>query len=688
MKRCWKTIWLAAPVMLSVSIQAAMVTFDAPVVATNTSVLDIQFNTPTAIFVEAGNVGDSSSKTFTTAGGSNITFTAVPSSLGNLDMPTAASSTSGFYNGGSQWNASIFTNATDAVEWGDVLRGNAWHNNSSDAVRPLTLRVANLTIGQPYSISLFAVDQRSGDSQTRAQAYSGGFSGGTFTNGISDSFSTTNAIMVIGTFTADATYQDIFIKETDGIGNDDTTLAAYALFKIGSASDNDGDGLPGAWEAQYGLDDNDNGSINPDNGAAGDPDNDTYDNLTEFDGGSNPTNSLSTPLDTDADGLLDSWEITKFGNLAQTGDGDYDGDYATNEEEETADTDPTDRLLGPDADSDTIVDAWEIHFFTNITFTAGNGSEDFDNDTVLDIDEFLNDTDPTDPNDPYSQVQITWSTPVTVTNDTDILQSGSLLHAGNFRSDNATISVTNGAEVIVFENRQSQDAMGDLLAGEEARVIAGSGGRQVNAGLFDSSSSTVSAAFEAVLDGSAWEDGDPGPAPGASDMVLRCTGVDGAPLVEGRQYQIQIFYSDDRPTSAGRSQVYHDGSLGYTPSDAVAAEDSTYIVGTFTAGSKGYQDVYIQNTSGGANFPVGINAYVLRSVGSTVPPNIISFSVAGGSATLIWDSEAGVNYGVLSKTVLPGGTWTEVTNVPGAGASTMATVPAGSSQEFFRIEGN
>ncbi len=678
---------LAASVMLAVSVQAATVTFDTPVIATNTAVLDIQFNTPTAVFVEAGNVGDSSSKTFTTAGGNDITFMAMQNSLGNVDMPAAPSSTSGYYNGGSQWNASIFTNATDVTEWTDTLRGNAWHNNASDAARPLTLRLGNLAVGQPYSVSLFAVDQRTGDSLARAQRYAGGFSSGTFTNGLSDSFSTTNAIMVIGTFTADATYQDIFIQEADGIGNDDTTLAAYALFKVGSAADNDGDGLPGAWEAQYGLDDSDNGSINPDNGATGDPDSDTYDNLAEYNGGSNPTNALSTPIDTDADGLLDSWETNYFGNLDQTGAGDFDGDYAANEEEETAGTDPTDRLAGPDIDSDLMVDAWEIHFFGDTTTSDGSG--DYDSDTVSDYDEFFNDTDPTDPEDPHSSIVITWATPATVMDNSDILTNGTLLHAGNFRSDNANISVTNGAEVVVFENRQAQNALGDLLAGEEARVIAGAGGRQVNAGLFDSSNTTVSASFESVLDGSAWENADPGPAPGATDTILRLAGVDGAPLVDGVQYQVQLFYSDDRYPS--RSQVYHDNTVGFTPSDVVAAGDSTYVVGTFTAGSKGYQDVYIQNVSGEANFPVAINAYVLRRItggGPTVTPNIASYSISSGSATLIWDSETGVNYGVMSKSSLTGGTWTEVTNVPGAGASSMATIPVGSNHGFFRIEGN
>jgi hypothetical protein len=39
------------------------------------------------------------------------------------------------------------------------------------------------------------------------------------------------------------------------------------------------------------------------------------------------------------------------------------------------------------------------------------------------------------------------------------------------------------------------------------------------------------------------------------------------------------------------------------------------VIGTFTADATGYQDFYVQNTSGEANFPAGFNAYVLRDTG-------------------------------------------------------------------------
>ena len=52
--------------------------------------------------------------------------------------------------------------------------------------------------------------------------------------------------------------------------------------------DTDGDGLPDGWEVFYGLDPLDDGSINPDNGPLGDPDNDGQNNALEFANGTNP----------------------------------------------------------------------------------------------------------------------------------------------------------------------------------------------------------------------------------------------------------------------------------------------------------------------------------------------------------------------------------------------------------------
>jgi regulation of enolase protein 1 (concanavalin A-like superfamily) len=207
---------------------------------------------------------------------------------------------------------------------------------------------------------------------------------------------------------------------------------------------------------------------------------------------------------------------------------------------------------------------------------------------------------------------VSWHAPVTIKGDSAISLNGTLIHAGNFRSSgNVTVSVNGNP--INFVNRPVSNAFTDLSTGEEARVVSGSGGKQTNAELFNAAGTTVSTAFESVLDGSAYENADSGPAPGVTDMVLRVRGAAGTALTPGMIYQIQLFYSDDRSTSATRGQLYHDGLGHATPS--FLASESRSVIGTFIADSSGYQDFYAQNTSGESNFPVGFGSYVLRAIG-------------------------------------------------------------------------
>jgi hypothetical protein len=165
--------------------------------------------------------------------------------------------------------------------------------------------------------------------------------------------------------------------------------------------DTDNDGLPDSWEDANGLDKTiATGADGPD----GDPDADTFTNLAEFTAGSLPKNPLSTPNDTDADGLADVWERDQWGNLNQTGTGDADGDFATNEQEETAATDPTNRFDYPDSDSDLLCDGWELHYFratpeeSDATILGKwDGDGDPDSDTFSNFVEHEAGTDPTSP---------------------------------------------------------------------------------------------------------------------------------------------------------------------------------------------------------------------------------------------------------------------------------------------------
>jgi hypothetical protein len=182
---------------------------------------------PTATLAQAVTFGGSA-QTVATTGGQTISFSLL-STATNADMPAAASGSTAMYNAGFQSNGSLFAGTTGDTQFDAVIDSGAWHNNGSDATRPMTLRIGSLIMGQTYLVSLFSADARSSD---RAQAYWDTFSGGTFSGGTSGSLSQNPGTMTMFTFTANAAFQDIFIEEADNIGNADTNLSAFTLYAI------------------------------------------------------------------------------------------------------------------------------------------------------------------------------------------------------------------------------------------------------------------------------------------------------------------------------------------------------------------------------------------------------------------------------------------------------------------------
>lgn len=98
--------------------------------------------------------------------------------------------------------------------------------------------------------------------------------------------------------------------------------------------------------------------------------------------------------DADSDGLLDVWEISNFGNItAQNGTGDPDGDGFNNEAEETAQSNPNNIGSIPgDIDGDLFTDTDEITYFGNLVQTPGG---DYDGDQSTNIAEITAATSPT-----------------------------------------------------------------------------------------------------------------------------------------------------------------------------------------------------------------------------------------------------------------------------------------------------
>jgi hypothetical protein len=222
---------------------------------------------------------------------------------------------------------------------------------------------------------------------------------GTFTIDLAEAGNTVGdswALVNVGTLTETfgTTFSVADFTENEGVWTSASGMyqfveATGVLSRI--SSDTDGDGLPDAWESTY------FGSGNLTEGANGDFDLDYSTNLAEYLAGTNPENPSSYP-DTDSDGLADGWELLYFNNLAQTPDGDPDGDFNSNAVEYAAETDPAFAGSYPDTDDgfgDGLNDGWEIHYFGSIA--AGIASADPDGDLFPNLDEFTAGTDPTNP---------------------------------------------------------------------------------------------------------------------------------------------------------------------------------------------------------------------------------------------------------------------------------------------------
>jgi parallel beta-helix repeat protein/YD repeat-containing protein len=94
--------------------------------------------------------------------------------------------------------------------------------------------------------------------------------------------------------------------------------------------------------------------------------------------------------DSDADGIPDYWELKWFGNLSRDGSGDFDDDGLTDLEEFNNNTNP----LSKDSDGDGMPDGWEVS--KGLNPLVDDSSEDPDGDGLTNIGEYMNGTNPRD----------------------------------------------------------------------------------------------------------------------------------------------------------------------------------------------------------------------------------------------------------------------------------------------------
>ncbi|MCP4848085.1 MAG: hypothetical protein GY899_09095, partial [Verrucomicrobiaceae bacterium] len=126
--------------------------------------------------------------------------------------------------------------------------------------------------------------------------------------------------------------------------------------------DSDNDGLPDNWEERYGLDPEDNGLVDIDNGPDGDPDEDGVNNEDEY---ANKTNPIDE--DTDEDGLNDGVE---------TNTGAFVSASNTGTDPKNADTDDDGLNDGVETNTGIFVNAADTGTDPHLSDTDGDGSSD------------------------------------------------------------------------------------------------------------------------------------------------------------------------------------------------------------------------------------------------------------------------------------------------------------------------
>ncbi|MCW1911966.1 hypothetical protein OJ996_00165 [Luteolibacter sp. GHJ8] len=220
---------------------------------------------------------------------------------------------------------------------------------------------------------------------------------------------------------------DAFYIRVDEAGSVPLRCPVNAIQIIGTnqvnLADTDNDGMPDVWESNFGLNPNDNGSVNPDNGPSGDPDGDGRTNIQEYNSGNNSTNPNNP--DTDSDGLEDGAEFTAGTNPNNT-----------------------------DSDNDLLPDGWEVANNLNPlddgTTNINNGPDgDPDSDGLVNILEFEFGADPNDGD-----------------TDDDTLSDGVESKTGFWGGEVAT-----GTDPVKVDS--DADGLADNLENPEAAYVAG-----------------------------------------------------------------------------------------------------------------------------------------------------------------------------------------------------------------------
>jgi hypothetical protein len=606
---------VAAGLLAATQAQAATVTFSSPITITSDAVLDQPLSYPGATLLDAKKWGGSATAVTTAGAAQVINFT--QGTTANADMP-GTSTTTILYNGGTQSSVDLFPGTTGNGDFDTVLRCNAWHNNASDAVRPLCLRLGGLTIGTKYVISLFTADARAGSSG-RMQQYYDTFAAGVFSGGASVSFSQSPANVVIATFTADAATQDIFVRETDNAGNDDTHLVGFTLYSVTAFAPTVGDISISPTNVAYAGESRllSTSPTGPIDGYRWEWDNATGGAVFSVISGAN-----STSYTQDTTGLLGTYQYRFIATNASSSATSAVATLTVN------------AATVPFIVTDTTPAGWNGYTTLGVTFSAafdgnhpityqwqvdkGSGYTNIPNATNVSL--FLNNLQLGDAGNyqlaATNPIGDSASSPAVLTVNDIALAKYGWQPPVPFNGLNADQILTNVAGAFVgaaaFGNAGELVTLGDgrILNFSTDGSIATATGLGTAAGAYPgvTTVSTTNANFDAVLNRFSW-DGGP------KTITLNN-------LVMGEQYSVQIFALDDRGGDiSARLGNFQDPADAGDVSATFAMGDNVYVVGTFLAANT--SETIQMNLPTGNNG--SLNALVLRALSYTPtnqPPNI------------------------------------------------------------------
>ncbi len=205
-------------------------------------------------------------------------------------------------------------------------------------------------------------------------------------------------------------------------------------------------------------------------------------------------------------------------------------------------------------------------------------------------------------------VTVAWGSVGTITDETDIVNAGSVVDARNYTDQAGNLAVTVGADTVTF-----------IPTG----TLTGGAGPVFNTGAFDTTETGVTIAdgsnFDKVLDGFAFRND-----PGWDGHTVDYTG-----LTLGGIYTIQVFLTDDR--GGGVNKPINMTIGGVTSANLMTANDAShFVVGTVTLGAA--EDSFSMALNSVPDNNAVLNAVVLAQVPE--PSSVGFLGLAAGMVML------------------------------------------------------